>query len=260
MVKEKLNYFLGITVCFSLFVLGVMIGKNWESAERRQPQTGIWEEMSAEQNEQGDVEHGAEQETTGEIGNSYKLTEEEEKFLEEHLYGQWRFSERIVEIDENNNFFYNSFPNISDTGVEEIKAVRLLYEDSSVSFTVEIGQNTFTYPQDMYLFAAHGGFSWCRNPIYSINQMDTDTVILKDVYNIFNGYEVQVEGLENYIHVNYYGLLTGKSELYGNIFSHFGSDIYINPDDTDTIYIDFCGLWKMERDDNYYGTNSKCEY
>ena len=248
MVKEKSNYLLRVTVCLSLFILGGIIGKRLESTNwgKLKEEVDIQEEPLEEQNEQGDRDF-------------YELTEEEEKFLQEYLYGQWRFSERIIEIDENNNFNYNSFPNISDIGVEEIKAVRLLYEDSSVSITVKIGQDTFTNARDMYLFAAHGGFSWSDNPIYSINEMDTDSIILKDVYNIYNGYEVTVEGLENYIHVHY-SVPTEKSELHGNIFSCFGSDIYINPSDTDVIYIDFCGLWKMERDDSYYGTNSKSEY
>lgn len=187
------------------------------------------------------------------------LTEEEKHFLEEHIYGQWRFSNRIVEVDENNNIDYGAIANISDVGVEELKkTVVIAYEEDVVWFPVEIGQTSFSYAQDMYLFAAHGGFLWSRNPIYKINEMSTDTVVLKDVFNWY-GYNVQMPGWEDYVHVTY-AIKDHDSTQVGNIFAFFGSNIYVNPNDTDTIYIDFCGLWEMTRDDIYYGTDSKCEY
>lgn len=192
---------------------------------------------------------------------AYELTVEEELFLQEHLYGQWRFAERIVKIDEDNNFTYGAKPNISDVGVEELKeSARILYEDTSVSFTVKIGQNSFTHAQDMYLFANHGGFNWTDNPVYCLSALEGDTITLRDVYNM-HGYKISAEGMEDFIHVKYFARPDGNnSGIHGSIFTYFGSDVYIDPDDDNTIYIDFCGLWKMERDDNYYGTDGKCEY
>lgn len=188
------------------------------------------------------------------------LTEEEKLFLEEHIYGQWRFADRIVEIDENNNTYYGASANISDVGVEELKKIVVIaYEEKSVWFPVEIGQNSFSYAQDMYLFAAHGGFLWSRKPIYKINEMDTDMIVLKDMFSWNYRYEVQIPGWEDYIHVTYAPEDHDSMQI-GNIFSLFGSSIYVNPNDTDTIYIDFCGLWKMTRDDAYYGTDGKSEY
>ena len=185
------------------------------------------------------------------------LSEEDRAFLEEHIYGQWRFSNRIVEMDEDNNNHYGAISNISDVGVEELKqTVVVAYEDDCVWFPIKIGQNSFTYAQDMYLFAAHGGFLWTRKPIYKINKMKTDKVVLKDVYNWVYGYEVQMPGWEDYIHITYVAK-DQDSEQIGNIFSYFGSDIYVNPNDTDTIYIDFCGLWEMTRDYNNYSTSTK---
>lgn len=201
------------------------------------------------------------QKTKKEKEESYVLTEEEKLFLESHLYGQWKFSERIVEIGEDNNFQYGAKPNISDIGVEELKeSARIMYEDTYVGFTVKIGQNSFTYAQDMYLFANHGGFSWSRNPVYRFDVVEEDTITLRDVYNM-DGYKISAEGMKDFIHVKYFTKPDrNDSGVQGNIFTYFGSDIYIDPDDYNAIYVDFCGLWKMERDDNYYGTNGKSEY
>ena len=74
------------------------------------------------------------------------------------------------------------------------------------------------------------------------------------------GYEVQVEGIEDFIHIGYSGSITDTKEVIENenvFFDCFGSDIYIDPDDADTIYIDFCGLWKMERENVNNDTNGK---
>lgn len=182
------------------------------------------------------------------------LSEEEQHFLEEHIYGQWRFANRVVEIDDNNYNRQGVTANISDVGVEELKqTVVILYEKNTIEFPVKIGQDSFSNAQDMYLFAANAGVALTRKPIYKMNRLDTDTIILRDVYNWWNGNEVQMPGWEDYIHVKYYVPDDQESVRYGNIYSSFGSDIYVNPDDTDTFYIDFCGLWKMTRDDtNYY--------
>lgn len=183
------------------------------------------------------------------------LSEEDRAFLEEHVYGQWRFSNRVVEIDENNNIHYGATANISDVGVEELKqTVVILYEEESVDFPVKIGQNSFSHAQDMYLFAAYGGFSCTIKPVYKISEMNTDKVVLSDMYNWAYRYEIQMPGWEDYIHVTYHAKRNSDSFLCGNYFTYFCSDIYVNPNDTDTIYVDFCGLWEMTRDENEYGT------
>lgn len=221
---------------------------------------GYWNTFKAGQ--KGDKESLQEmQETENQEENPYTLTEEEEMFLQEHLYGQWRFSERIMRIDEDNNNHYGTVANISYIGVAQLKkSVRLYYGEDAVYFTEEIRQNSFTYPQDMYLFAAHGGFCWSRNPVYTVNALEEDVITLTDVYNM-RGYEVTAGWMENFTHVTYVTMQdTNQSGLIGNIFTYSGSDVYIDPNDKDTIYIDFCGLWKMERDDSYYGTGAKSEY
>ena len=188
------------------------------------------------------------------------LSEEDRTFLEEHVYGQWRFSNRVIELDENNNIYYGAAPNISDVGVEELKqTVVIFYDESSVDFAVKIGQDSFSYAQDMFLYAAYGGFSSTMKPIYKINEMSTDKIVLGDMYNWRYSYEVKMPGWEDYIHVSYRAKSNPDSFVMGKYFTYFCSDIYVNPNDTDTIYVDFCGLWEMTRDDKNYGAGGHYE-
>lgn len=188
------------------------------------------------------------------------LSEEDRAFLEEHVYGQWRFSNRIVELDENNNIHYGATSNISDVGVEELKrTVVICYDEGWVGFPVEIGQDSFTHAQDMFIFAAYGGFSSTINPVYKISEMHTNKVVLSDMYNWAYSYAIRMPGWEDYIHITYHAKSDPDSMLCANYFPFFGSDIYVDPNDTDTIYVDFCGLWEMIRDEIEYGTNGRWE-
>ena len=246
-MKKIIKYTIYAAGAASLFAFGFLACSYWNTLKAGQ---------------KGDKESLREmQKTENQEENPYTLTEEEEIFLQEHLYGQWRFSERIIRIDEDNNNDYGAVANISYVGVAQLKkSVRLYYGEDAVYFTEEIGQDSFTYPQDMYLFAAHGGFCWSRNPVYTVNALEEDVITLTDVYNM-HGYEVPAEWMENFILVTYFTMPgLNDSTLYVNGFNYFGSAIYIDPNDKDTIYIDFCGLWKMERDDNYYGTGGKSEF
>ena len=246
-MKKIIKYTIYAAGAASLFAFGFFVCCYWNTVKAGQ---------------KGDKESLREmQETEKQEADPYTLTEEEKTFLQEHLYGQWRFSERIIKIGEDNNFQNGTESNISDAGVAQLKkSVRLYYGEDAVEFTVDIGQNSFTYPQDMYLFAAHGGFSWSRNPVYTVNALEEDVITLKDVYNK-DGYKAPAEWMENFTHVTYVTMQdTNQSGLIGNIFTYSGSDVYIDSNDKDTIYIDFCGLWKMERDDSYYGTDGKSEF
>lgn len=246
-------------LCF--FIVGVLVGRFCGGIRQEQAEE-IAEIQDAPRIEEYSVEDSEEtKDLYTEENTAYELTEEERVFLEEHLFGQWRFAERIVSIDEDNNIVYGVTPNISDMGMEELKRdVLILYEEDSVQFPIEINQNSFTYAQDMYLFAAYGGFCWADNPVYIISSMDSDVLTLKDAFNTWWEYPIQVEGMENFIHVKY-TVLSGSRDgkILGNVFTLFGSDIYIDPNDFNSIYIDFCGLWRMERDNLYYGGNGKSE-
>lgn len=190
-----------------------------------------------------------------------ELSEEENRFLEEHLYGQWKFSERVIKIEENVHDTKIS-SNISDEGVKELKergGALLRYEETKVCLGEGL-DHVLSNAGDMFLFASYGCFNQTDNPVYKVSRLNTDILTLKDIYEKEQGYEVQVEGIEDFIHIGYSGSITDTKEVIENenvFFDCFGSDIYIDPDDADTIYIDFCGLWKMERENINNDTNGK---
>lgn len=263
-ITGKRNILFIIGVCVALFFGGYMFGlftASGHMTESGQENGAAQKEIPAEYRAESSEEESIQEEELIPEEKSVPeeetdaLSEEDRAFLEEHIYGQWRFADRIVELDQNNNIHNGGISNISDVGVEELKrTVVICYEDDCFWCPGDIGQNTFSYAQDMYLFGMYNGFSWTKDPVYSINEMDTDKVVIWDIYKWNLRYEVRMPGWEDYVHVEY--SLPRPTAVYGNGgIGLFCNDIYVDPSDTDTIYVDFCGLWKMTRDENNYSTN-----
>ena len=188
------------------------------------------------------------------------LTESEVEFLEKHIFGQWRFSERLYSLDESSNIIYDTTYNISDVGVEELKKYLVIaYEKNWIDFPVRMKQNTFSNVRDMFLFGNNGGFQEIENPVYSIEKMDSNVIDLSNVYTLGSGKnEIEFLGAENFIKISC--LVQNEENMSRKIGKVFLDTIYIDPNDINTIYVDFCGLWKMERDQLYYGPPGKSEY
>lgn len=275
-MRKGIKILFGIMCCAAFFISGIIIGKHQEKtglvrksiiSEEGLLKADITVQDAVPEKEADPIGQDVLQE---EEDNGEDVANEEElffgmtqnEFLEEHLFGQWRFVERVIDIQPKFNFYHGADPNISDVGVEELKRTVLLYYSSdSVELPINIGQNSFTHPQDMYLFAAYGGFMWTSKPVYALEYQNRGFITLANVYDIFEGYRVWIDWMDGFVHVHYYvPAEIGEPQLCGDKFTYFGRDIYIDPEDTDTIYIDFCGLWRMERDDTYYGTNGKSEY
>lgn len=232
---KKQGYLFLLIVCVGILVCCIWIIKNLKTVENNETEgkERVLEENLLKQSE----------------NDAGKEVYDEKQFLEEHLYGQWEFAERIVEIDESNNLVYGVTPNLSELGVEELKeAVSIVYGKEAIYFAEEMKQDVFTDVQDMYLFGKCGGFNCTYEPIYEIERMNSDVVMLEDIYNWHEKQAVQIDEMEKFIHVSYSGKRAKEGEKESRTWSkRLGSDIYINPEDKDTIYIEFCGLWKMKR-------------
>lgn len=188
------------------------------------------------------------------------LSDEDLTFLEDHLFGQWRFSERIIALDQTQNIFYDTNSNISDIGVEELKKNMVIsFSEDYIEFPVSITQNSLSNAKDMFLFGKYGGFQTVQFPIYEIVDNNTNMIALKDIY-LTEPYYVYLSDANHYMKVSYTTQLNNGEYAQRKISYNFLSRIYIDPDDTDTIYVDFCGLWSMERDDINYSTAGKSKY
>lgn len=189
--------------------------------------------------------------------SDYELTEEETRFLKDHLFGRWNFSERVVELGGEKNG-EKTESNFSTSGVDTIQIkpelpyrVRsqtkphISYGREMVIIFFHKNSSLFCDSQDVFLYGLYGGFAEVTFPAYSIEVMETDHIFLDDIYSETGYYEAQVEGMEGFVHVSYSRL--DSKETMREIGYYPANDIYIDPNNTEIIYIDFCGLWKMER-------------
>lgn len=185
------------------------------------------------------------------------LTGAETAFMEEHVFGQWKFAERCISLDEGKHGEGNYLSNISDVGVEELMEQGVFgFYETSIAFNIEMDQFSFSNAADMYLLGLNRGYQTVKNPIYKIEEMKDSTVKLEDVYNK-KGREVQMPSMDNFIKVMYFTEMEGKGNAEWLAERNFGDTIYIDPNEKDIFYIDFCGLWRMERDETNYSTGVK---
>lgn len=183
----------------------------------------------------------------------YDLTEEDMEFLEKHLFGQWEFSKRLIALDEGKE----NISNFSDFGMEELKEIRFTYEVRSVRPIFL--RKFFTDVKDMYLFGIYGGLNIVDLPYYHIDtDVDENNICLTDIYGTGNCF-VQFPKEKELVRV-YYNLGYDETNNPSINGIYMGSNIYIDPDDTNTIYLDFGGLWEMKRDEQNYDTNGKQKY
>lgn len=184
---------------------------------------------------------------------NYNLTKEETIFLEEHIWGLlggfWSFSERMVALEENPNYTEVDV-NFSEEGVKMLQngLVEIWYYKQEVRFfTMDfiMDKSLFTNKTDSYLYGIYGGFARIKFPVYQVEQMNTETIFLDNIYSE-NGYDkVELDWMEGFWHISYSMM---EAEGVGrNIGYYPANDIYIDPTDCNTIYVDFCGLWKMRR-------------
>lgn len=168
------------------------------------------------------------------------LEEEDEEFLETYVYGRWQFTERVFMLDESENNYYNTRFNLSDMGVEEMKGIVLELNREYVCFDEEY---SFTDQEDFYLFAGSGGLAAVGYPMWGVEEGDPKEIQLHDGRHRIHTYVYDVRKeieADELVHVFY---KTG-----GNLVVKMPCDsIYVNPAEPDTLYVDFCGLWKLER-------------
>lgn len=211
------------------------------------------------ENQQKELLKTNENEISKEVNDGWvnDLAEADKIFLEEHVYGQWKFSERLFALDESNkNMYYNKAFNFSDQGVEIIKDIVISYYEDSVRKVTGAGQTSFSNIQDLYLYAEYGGLNAVRLPVYHVEyEIDAKNIELQSIYALEENY-IQYPDKERLIKV-YYDLGYNEYTNPAIMSKYLGNILYVDPSDTDTLYLDFCGFWELKRDNNNYSTNGK---
>lgn len=164
------------------------------------------------------------------------LTEEDAEFIQEHVLGQWRFSERILPVVDED---------ISEQGVEEMKTLTVTYDKDFVRID-GYDQSTFSEPGDIYFYNQCGGNNAVNFPVYHINRhVSENSIPTSDGF-----WAEKVAFPLKYELVSVFYTLGYDEESYPSVICPYGyaaGRIYVNPYDTDTIYLIFCGLWELKR-------------
>lgn len=169
------------------------------------------------------------------------LNEADARFLEEHLYGIWGFDQRLIALGE-----AGCTGDFSKQGTNELEEVLIIYEDDFVD-RKGYGKNTFSNVKDVFLFAEYGGNSMVNEPVYHVDRnVDENRIILQNILEKENALPVPFPENIQLVKVSFdLGYDTALCPAVDT--NLFGSNIYVNPDDADTIYMDFGGLWRLER-------------
>ena len=80
------------------------------------------------------------------------LTEEDTEFLREHVFGQWRFTERLSTSGRQEEY------NFSEQGIEDMKNIVVCLDADRINIVSGLNQGTFADAQDAYAFSDYGGF------------------------------------------------------------------------------------------------------
>ncbi|MCM1232904.1 MAG: hypothetical protein NC489_22490 [Ruminococcus flavefaciens] len=178
----------------------------------------------------------------GPVTWKYELTEEEQEFLREHVFGTWSFSRRMIALEED----CAEPVNFSGQGIEEIKENVVVEYGMSLAGLSGHTRNTFSATVDMYLFAAYGGMTTVENPVYHIeNAVDADKLTLFRTYAADSVSYVAFPEERELVHV-FYDLGYDEKEN-TSVDVHYAGDIYVDPLDAEVLYLDFGGLWELKR-------------
>ena len=177
-----------------------------------------------------------------------ELTEDEREFLEEHVVGEWSFSERVIALEEG----------FSEQAVKNLDNISIVFHNDVVQ-CVGYRQSTFLKPEDIYLFAAYGGEAPVRDPVYHIDSnVDEERICLRDIYADEGVYYAPFPEECELVHV-YYDLGYDEENYPSVDVYYFADDFYVDPDNTEVLYLNFGGLWKLERQMDTYGSGGKSE-
>lgn len=259
-MKKATRFGLLITLLFGCFFIGYMVSVNVNK-----------------QNETNDNVTAPINKTTSKLSteNTFastpmpaietkNLSKEDRKFLEDHVYGYWKFSRRIFALDESINDTANLSSNISDEGVKSLIGSGIHINKNYISQDASRISSVahLTNPVDTYLMGLYGIFNKIVNPVYIISEVNTkDLLINNKLVNIKS--PLDIFGTKRITQVSYglgeedYSRAFINIEIYG-----IGGTLYVpDTNDKNTLYIDFCGIWELKRsEDPSKDSNGKSLY
>lgn len=170
------------------------------------------------------------------------LSESDKQFLKDHVYGTWRFVERVYMPDTEDEKY-----NFTAQGVELIKNKLILEIRDDLIWFVDFAHNDFENSDDFALFIKGGGLPIVHHPAWiCFNTENAEEKV--GVYNMeteqYDYVSMDALGELGYVHYSYgYDVEHNPSYRGALPCPH----IYPDLENADVLYVDFCGLWKLER-------------
>ncbi len=175
------------------------------------------------------------------------LTDEERKFIEEHVYGKWKFNARLYKLKESEGGNEGMPDNFSDQGVAELISGKGNFIFFDMRFTsISFEQTALSSPGDVYLcFVYSRGF--ILNEWHVWGEVDAGNIRVRNAFRAEDDY-VSLEGKDRLVEI------TSDNGIVKSVYGDDNSyndcctrHLYADPGDTDTLYLDLCGLWELKR-------------
>lgn len=171
-----------------------------------------------------------------------RLSTDDRNFLNEHLFGSWSFSRRLISLEECGQ--EGDFSSLAEKGLEDLW---ITFERDFISIK-GYDADTFSNVYDVYLFTEYGGNTMPNQRVYQIqSDMDEENIILH--HTLTEDMEVLAPFPENceLMRITYdLGYDLDQFPAVDTVL--FGDNIYLDPEDINTIYMDFGGLWELKRE------------
>ena len=174
--------------------------------------------------------------------SAVRLSTDSRNFLGKHLFGSWSFSRRLISLEECGQ--EGDFSSLAEKGLEDLW---ITFERDFISIK-GYDADTFSNVYDVYLFSEYGGNTMPNQPVYQIqSDVDEENIILH--HTLTEDMEVLIPFPEKceLMRITYdLGYDLDQFPAVDTVL--FGDNIYLDPEDTDTIYMDFGGLWELKRE------------
>ncbi len=164
-----------------------------------------------------------------------ELTLEDVEFLQAHLFGKWRFKEP-VSINHG----------LSRQCIEEMKNIEITFSEDSIR-SDGFDQYTLSDSKDMFLYLYLRANQTINLPVYHVvTKENKECLTIDNLAKYFweNGsdYFPQVSEM-TYVYCDL-GILASRQQVSETFPEEY---MWVDPEDTDKLYLRFRGYWEMER-------------
>jgi hypothetical protein len=173
----------------------------------------------------------------------FDLTEEDAEFLQKHIFGEWKFVKQLK--DE-----LGLESEVKHWNTDEMSDITVLLDESAVRLN-GYSEQTFSEAEDAFVFTQFKESMEVKMPVYHIykeedaEKMEACIYLMKVLEERSGNVNRQSE--KSRMMAAWFDLGYDRYRNPSVSIWYDARRIYVNLEDIDTIYLDFCGLWELER-------------